>query len=560
MKQRIRWTKEMCREVALTCKSIKELKEKDKRVYWSASRHGWLKDYTWFEISENYNPPYTKEKIINEARKYTSYSEFRKNSLKLYEAAKRNGWLDECEWMKKIKLTREECYNEALKFGSRTELFHKNKKVYYQAWKNGWLDDYIWLVTPERDCKWSKEACRLDAMKYTKFVEYRKNSSSSYAAALKNGWLKDYTWLEKYGTQWTEEMVRNVALQFNSRVSFMRGNSGAYQAAKKNGWLDDYTWLKRPEIYNKKYYRKDVFEIAQQFDFKCDFKEKFPGEYYAALRNKWMKEMTWLKPKKMKKFDENSKNYVIYVYSDEKLNVAYIGLTNNIQQRHSAHKNNVRQSETVGMFFRKKGTPLPEPIILKEGLDVIEAQFYEGYFVEKYKNNGWKLLNKKEVGLGKSNVGGGYVKYTKEVVTELAQKFTKISEFRKCEHGAYDIARKKGWIYEFEWFEEMYKPRKYYTTEEILACSQKYEYMKDFRKNDYDIYKIAKERGLLKEMTWLKRQMEYSGPRRWTAEAIVKKSREFEDLKAFRENSPGCYQAAIKLRMLDKLTWLKRGR
>ena len=65
-------------------------------------------------------------------------------------------------------------------------------------------------------------------------------------------------------------------------------------------------------------------------------------------------------------------------------------------------------------FYFERNLPIPEPIILEENLTPIEAQFYEGYYVEKYRNEGWNVLNKAKTGVAKSSIGGGYIKYTFE--------------------------------------------------------------------------------------------------------------------------------------------------
>ena len=41
----------------------------------------------------------TKESVMNEAKKYTSRSEFERNSCGAYSAAHRYGWIEEMYWL-----------------------------------------------------------------------------------------------------------------------------------------------------------------------------------------------------------------------------------------------------------------------------------------------------------------------------------------------------------------------------------------------------------------------------------------------------------------------------
>ena len=86
-------------------------------------------------------------------------------------------------------------------------------------------------------------------------------------------------------------------------------------------------------------------------------------------------------------------------------------------------KNKNEHSErSLFNFYFEKNLPIPEPIILKENLTPIEAQYYEGYYVEKYRNEGWKILNKAKTGIAKSSIGGGYIKYTFEKAVEISNR------------------------------------------------------------------------------------------------------------------------------------------
>ena len=97
---KIRWTKEKCYEIAKTCSYKSELKYKCDGAYRAALKHGWIKDYTWFESNTNKIISqklkiWTKEKCFELAKNCISRSDFKKCSYTAYNNARKHGWLDE---------------------------------------------------------------------------------------------------------------------------------------------------------------------------------------------------------------------------------------------------------------------------------------------------------------------------------------------------------------------------------------------------------------------------------------------------------------------------------
>ena len=99
------------------------------------------------------------------------------------------------------KWNRETCYEEAKKHKTKGTFIENASGAYNAARKNGWLDDYTWFENgkengAEKRRKWNYEKCRNEAKKYTSRGEYAKNSKTAYQVARKNGWLGDYTWFK----------------------------------------------------------------------------------------------------------------------------------------------------------------------------------------------------------------------------------------------------------------------------------------------------------------------------------------------------------------------------
>ena len=79
-KQKI-WTREKCYETARQYKELNTFSKECQAAYVIAHRNGWLQDYTWLSRRQLPNDYWTKELVIEEARKYTSAHEFKKNVL-----------------------------------------------------------------------------------------------------------------------------------------------------------------------------------------------------------------------------------------------------------------------------------------------------------------------------------------------------------------------------------------------------------------------------------------------------------------------------------------------
>ena len=87
-----------------------------------------------------------KETCYEEAKKYSTRNEFRKGSSGAYAVARKNKWIDDYIWFEEIHKpmgywNEETCYEEAKKYSTRTE-FHKGSSgAYAVARRNGWMDE-----------------------------------------------------------------------------------------------------------------------------------------------------------------------------------------------------------------------------------------------------------------------------------------------------------------------------------------------------------------------------------------------------------------------------------
>ena len=194
-----------------------------------------------------------------------------------------------------------------------------------------------------------------------------------------------------------------------------------------------------------------LYETYHDFLVNCHVGWKY------AKRMGWVDDFDWLK--KRYAVDLNKHEHWVYAYVDEENKYVYIGLTRS-KSRHKQHntrKNgNGEYESTAKRYFESVNKPLPKPIILKNGLNAEEAQYYEDYFVKKYKSEGWNILNIGATGIGRGALGGCFYKWNDENVTKVAKTCKTLKEFERKYRGAYNYARKNGLLETFDWIKQRF--------------------------------------------------------------------------------------------------------
>jgi hypothetical protein len=111
---RTRWTYELLMDVARKYLTFKDFRRDNNDAYLAARRNDWVKDIKEILLS-NVTKWSDKNIVFQEAKKYTTRNEFRKKAKGAYEACVKNKWLNEaCEHMLSRKIwTKEDCILEA---------------------------------------------------------------------------------------------------------------------------------------------------------------------------------------------------------------------------------------------------------------------------------------------------------------------------------------------------------------------------------------------------------------------------------------------------------------
>ena len=319
------------------------MKDKNIRAYQVALKNGWLTEYIWFLSEETVRHqkrpsrvkwPYEKCKEL--ALQYSTLAEFNKAYPSVYTVSKRNGWIDDFDWLgrsgniytTKIDNVYAYFFNEfnsvyvgrtveplsrdighntnekstVFRFASENntaipkmmilesgltimegldrEDYYRNK---YQS--EGW--NVLNIAKTGRKSgslgglgsgKWNYKSCYKEAQLYETRAQFQKGNGSAYGKALKENWLDDYVWLEPSATEfrWDYDKCYAEAKKYTKLADFIKNSGGAYNVSRKNKWVKDYTWLIKKNISRK---------TVLQFSLDGEFIAKYSGVREACRLN-----------------------------------------------------------------------------------------------------------------------------------------------------------------------------------------------------------------------------------------------------------------------------------
>jgi len=288
---------------------------------------------------------------------------------------------------------------------------------------------------------------------------------------------------------WTYDKCKEEALKHKTRSAFSKYSGSAYNHARKNNFLDE---ISSHMIQNHKHSRYWTFkkckEEALKYNNKKSFNEKSASCYVIALRNGWMDEIS-----SHMKIVGNRYNKCIYVYEFSD-NHAYVGLTYNINERQRNRNNDITDAVTKHI---KENKLLPIRKKLTKYIPVDEAVKLEEYYYKEYKENGWIMLNKAKTGA----VGGGIIKWTKDMCIKVAMLSKNRGEFYKKYRCAYLSSLKNGWMSNIYIIFKMKENEVFeYKKKVCEKNAKKYITKKEFKKNYDNDYRYAYKNGFLNDI------------------------------------------------------------
>ena len=244
------WTRDKCYELALTCKTPSEFQSKSHRAYVASKEYGWFDDYTWFVSGFSLIGPlkWTKDACREIAITCKTKTEFKNKNGSAYASASKNGWLDEYDWFvngnvlareERRKYTYEKCYEIASSCDTASEFKAVNQSAYTAARTKGWLKDYAWFTNGRnKDRKWPNENLKREAAQYIHERDFMLGSNIAYRKARDNNKLNDLfnsMWFnfKGYFDAWGFELRVNSDIVFENYKYLVFSSAEAQKAIFK---------------------------------------------------------------------------------------------------------------------------------------------------------------------------------------------------------------------------------------------------------------------------------------------------------------------------------------
>jgi predicted GIY-YIG superfamily endonuclease len=341
--------------------------------------------------------------LIKEVLRYKTYKEFCKDNPKELKSIRRRGW---CGRLKNISFQNlyVNIINKIKEYEGDYKILIKNEPIY---------ENYINL--------------------YKKYWDHNKNKNISFIVIP--------LYLKKIKRDNKLENLIKLSKNYSSYKLFLEDN---------------------PNIYNSKREEKEIGIKLRKI-----FKERINNEYIDEIIYKQCLEAS-LKYKTKGEFSKNDKEYykvakkcgilneickhmdtsiiikrMIYACLFEKTKHIYIGLTCNLKKRIGEHHSS--KNSAVYLYINKTKIK-PKILKLTDFINQFDASKQEEYFMKKYENDGYTLLNRCKGG----NLGGGHnnTKWTKEKVLKICENYDSIIKFKKENRVAYQTACRLNYLNE----------------------------------------------------------------------------------------------------------------
>jgi predicted GIY-YIG superfamily endonuclease len=338
-------------------------------------------------------------------------------------------------------------------------------------------------------------------------------------------------------TKWTKEEVYNEASKYTTMSDFQLNAIGAYVAAKRNGWLDDIRT--KFEIKKRKWTKEEIQEIANNYLARGKFCLENSAACAIARRKGWYEDIV----KHMEPVG-NKYNRAIYVFEFPD-HSAYVGLTGNLKRREKSHMEEEDNSAVLLHMNRIGQKPLMK--VLSDGyIDFKDAQNMESCMLEKYRTEGWKILNRAKTG----SLGSCTRVWTLEMLKKLVKKYKSRTEFVTKEPNAYAAVARNGWLDDvFKDMKRLVNPNNTWTYEVVAKEAKKYNSKDEFSKGSPLAYHAARRNEWLDELS----KNYTAGNVKWTEDLLTQEVKKYKSRTDFARNNGKAYMAATRKGLLDKL-------
>lgn len=194
------------------------------------------------------NKKWTREDIIESARRFNTRGEWKKGDRKAYDNCWYRNWLNDPDITGHMVAVYEDwdkpkMAKSARRFRTRKEWKKGDDKAYQACHFRGWLNDPD--ITGHMQCgreKWKKPELIESARQFSTRGEWAKGDSKAYSACCDRGWLNDPDitgHMVAVLESWDKPKLVESARRFRTKNEWKKGDDNAYQACTRYGWLDD---------------------------------------------------------------------------------------------------------------------------------------------------------------------------------------------------------------------------------------------------------------------------------------------------------------------------------
>lgn len=290
-----------------------------------------------------------------------------------------------------------------------------------------------------------------------------------------------------------------------------------------------------------KYNKEICVATARTCNSRVEFFNKYPGIVDCAKRNGWYEECC------LHMGEKGDKQRIIYAYEFDEAHAAYIGLTFKMEVRNKRH----HREGAVYDFAALHGFDIPEPKVLTDYMDQNEASIQEGVWLQKYKDDGWIILNRFKTG----SLGGQEVlDYDIAKIEESMQGFTKLNDWERS-YSSYRVYLSQ---HKLDYLLDKHIPnrmRRVY--DDYEECRKAYSLCKsitEVHERFPGAIAAAKRHGWHKELSEICRSTNI----RYTREVYIELISKYKTLKEFRHEQHGAYARIRHNGWEDLLLPLKR--
>ena len=437
--------------------------------------------------------------VKQEAKKYKRLSEFQKKSSGAYGWARKNSKLNlvTSHMLRSVApkgfWTKDRIINECKKYASMSEL-RKNNSACFQAIYNKRMQDAAFKYLSRKKAPngyWTRSKIIDEAKKFQTILDFRTAHPGAYSKALRLKMQKELNNILKAGKKpngyWDYEKSFAVVERYSRLADFYEKEKGAYSWIKRNNYLNELgEKLKLSRINYTSYTKIEILKKAFECKNRKEFRVRFNKHYRAAESREMLGEI--FKKLKIAKSCRDPRGIYVFEFPDR---TAYVGITNNFRSRYykhlSAHKIISNKTEELGHYF----------YMSPKMYDPFKAAILEESYIENYKTAGWKVIN-----IAKAGALGGYSKkWTKNKIHIIAKKYKSFSEFRQKEPLAYKAAYKKGIINEVcRHMKRSRVVKGFWTMENIYKISKGYCSRAELFRKNRRAYIAASRKGLLSKL------------------------------------------------------------